>query len=91
MRGLPHYQLPGLAECLEANLRTASLTNPDVRAVGIALNTAKLTPEAAARLCAETADAFGLPCVDPVRMGVEPIIDWMLTCEPSAPAATASR
>jgi len=91
MRGLPHYQLPGLAECLEANLRTARLTNPDVRAVGIALNTAKLTPEAAARLCAETADAFGLPCVDPVRMGVEPIIDWMLTCEPSAPAATASR
>ncbi|BBE33966.1 N-acetyltransferase DgcN [Sphingosinicella microcystinivorans] len=81
MRGLPHYQLPRLADCLEANLRTARLTNPDVKAVGIALNTSKMMPEAAAQLCAETSDAFGLPCVDPVTMGVEPIIERILTCE----------
>lgn len=81
MRGLPHYQLPSLSECLEANLRTARLTNPNVKAVGIALNTSKMTPEAAAKLCAETSDAFGLPCGDPVTMGVEPIIDRILTCE----------
>ena len=90
MRGLPHYQLPGLAECLEANIRVAQLTNPGVRVVGIALNTSKMTPEAAAELCAATSEAFGLPCVDPVTMGVEPIIDWILECEPSVPAATAS-
>lgn len=92
MRGLPHYQLPGLAECLEANLRVARLTNPDVRPVGIALNTSKMVPDVARKLCAETSETFGLPCVDPVATGVEPIIDWMLKCfEPSTSAATASR
>ncbi len=91
MRGLPHYQLPSLEECLEANLRTARLTNPDVKPVGIALNTSKMAPDAAAQLCAELSAKFGLPCVDPVTMGVEPIIDRILECEHSAPAATASR
>lgn len=92
MRGLPHYQLPDLAECLEANIRVARLTNPNVRAVGITLNTSKMSPEAARDLCDRTSDAFGLPCVDPVTMGVDPIIDWTLKCfEPSQSAATASR
>ena len=92
MRGLPHYQLPTLAETIDANLRTARLTNPDVRAVGIALNTSKLDRTAAERLCAETADTFGLPCTDPFAMGVVPIIDWMQQCfDLSAPATILSR
>lgn len=92
MRGLPHYRMPGLAETLEANLRTARLTNPAVLAVGIALNTSKLDRTEAARLCAETADALGLPCTDPFAMGVDPILDWMQQCfDLSAPATTLSR
>lgn len=92
MRGLPHYQLPTLAETIDANLRTARLTNPDVRAVGIALNTSKLDRAEAERLCAETADTFGLPCTDPFAMGVAPIIDWMQQCfDLSAPATIHSR
>ena len=78
MRGLPHYNLPGIAECLEANLRVARLTNPDVRAVGIALNTSSLSRGEAQALCARTADTFGLPCTDPYAMGVEPILDELL-------------
>ncbi|HEV2541299.1 MAG TPA: N-acetyltransferase DgcN [Methylobacterium sp.] len=92
MRGLPHYPMPGLAETLEANLRVARLTSPEVRAVGVALNTSKLPRAEAERLCAETSDALGLPCTDPFAMGVEPIIDWMIQCfEPSPRAATVSR
>src|SRR3546814_7655596 len=56
MRGLPHYPMPGLRETLDANLQVARLTNPDVRAVGVALNTSKLPAAEAERLCAETAD-----------------------------------
>lgn len=78
MRGLPHYKPPGLGECLEANLRTARLTNPDVRAVGIALNTSALPEAEAIALCARTAEQFGLPCSDPYRMGVEAIVDRLL-------------
>lgn len=80
MRGLPHYALPDLATCLAANLSVARLTSPDVQAVGIALNTAKLDEDAARALCAETGAALGLPCTDPYRFGADPIIDWMQTC-----------
>lgn len=78
MRGLPHYGLPALEECLEANLRVARLTNPQVRAVGIALNTSAMEPEAARRLCAETETRMGLPCSDPYAMGVEGMLDQLL-------------
>ncbi|WP_068094719.1 N-acetyltransferase DgcN [Novosphingobium rosa] len=78
MRGLPHYGLPALEECLEANLRTARLTNPQVRAVGIALNTSAMEPEAARRLCAQTETRMGLPCCDPYAMGVEGMLDQLL-------------
>jgi len=92
MRGLPHYPMPGLAETLELNLRLARLTNADVRAVGVALNTSKLPRAEAERLCAQTSDALGLPCTDPFALGVDPIIDWIEQCfAPSAPAANPSR
>ncbi|MDG2515735.1 N-acetyltransferase DgcN [Sphingobium yanoikuyae] len=78
MRGLPHYKPPGLSDCLEANLRTARLTNPNVRVVGIALNTSALEEAEALALCARIGDEFGLPCSDPYRMGVEAILDRLL-------------
>lgn len=81
MRGLPHYQVPGLAECLEANLKTASLTSPDTRVVGIALNTSRLPRDEAEALCARISDEFGLPCTDPYAMGVEAILDRLLETE----------
>jgi uncharacterized NAD-dependent epimerase/dehydratase family protein len=75
MRGLPHYKLPGLAECIELNLATARLTNPRVTCVGISMNTSALDAEAADSVLKQTEDAFGLPAVDPVRGGVGPIVD----------------
>ncbi len=75
MRGLPDYSPPGLAECLAANLGVARLTNPQVRAIGIALNTAALPAAEAQALCAQTEAELDLPCTDPYRFGVETIID----------------
>jgi uncharacterized NAD-dependent epimerase/dehydratase family protein len=80
MRGLPHYALPNLNVCLQANLQAARLTQPDVVAVGISLNTSKLSREAAMAACAAAEDALGLPCQDPVTMGVERIADHLLAC-----------
>ncbi|PAX06800.1 N-acetyltransferase DgcN [Sphingomonas lenta] len=91
MRGLPHYPLPDLAECLAMNLQVARLTSPDVRAVGVALNTSKMDEVAARRLCDETADRLALPCTDPFRFGADPIADWTLRCfAPSSPKPTVS-
>ena len=79
MRGLPHYPQPDLQACLQANLAAARLTNPEVRFVGIALNTVALDDAAAQAACAELEARFGLPCQDPVRMGCERIIDRLIS------------
>ncbi len=75
MRGLPHYRLPSLKDCIEANLQAARLTNPAAACVGISLNTGALLPAEGERLIAETADALGLPVVDPLVTGVGAIVD----------------
>ena len=91
MRGLPGRALPGLAETLEMNLAVARLTSPAVRAVGICLNTSSLDAPETKRLCDATEDLLGLPCTDPVKSGVEAIIDE-LTCNASlTPVTTATR
>lgn len=89
MRGLPHYPLPGLAETLEANLRVARLTNTDVRAVGIALNTSAMPEDEARALCVETEAEYGLPTTDPYRFGVETILDRLLATGTGSPVETA--
>jgi uncharacterized NAD-dependent epimerase/dehydratase family protein len=78
MRGLPGRALPELAACLDANLSAAKLTNPDVEAVGVALNTSRLGAQDAQRACREVCDALGLPCQDPIRDGVRLIVDRLI-------------
>jgi D-glutamate N-acetyltransferase len=75
MRGLPGYPLPSLHDCIEANLQAGRLTSPNVTCVGIAINTSALDASAADSILKQTADSFGLPCVDPVRTGVAAIAD----------------
>ncbi|MGO3127055.1 MAG: N-acetyltransferase DgcN [Luteimonas sp.] len=82
MRGLGHYRVPDLRVTLEANLAAARLTNPDAIAVGIALNTARLSEADAHRACREAEDLLDLPAEDPVRNGVSRIVDNVLTCFP---------
>ena len=83
MRGLKHYPVPDLRTTLDANLAAARLTNPDVVAVGVALNTSKLSAEEATRVCREAEDLLGLPAQDPVREGVDRIVDRLVACFPA--------
>ncbi|MEO8777645.1 MAG: N-acetyltransferase DgcN [Rhodanobacter sp.] len=80
MRALPDCPLPELKRCLEANLTAARLTNPAVKAVGVALNTSGLAPTEAAGACRQISDLLDLPCQDPVTMGVDAIVDNLLAC-----------
>ncbi|MCS6780546.1 MAG: DUF1611 domain-containing protein [Geminicoccaceae bacterium] len=75
MRGLPHQKLPGLRECLEANLAAARLTNPAVRAVGVAIDTHRLDPAERSAYLRQVEDELGLPTVDPIATGVGRIVD----------------
>lgn len=91
MRGIPGRPLPDLPECLERNLEAARLTSPEVRAVGICLNTSAMDAETARRLCAVIETQMGLPCTDPYRFGVDSILDLLLCPEPSTLSTIASR
>jgi uncharacterized NAD-dependent epimerase/dehydratase family protein len=80
MRGLPGRAVPSIEACIEANLVAGRLTSPNVAAVGIALNTSRMEREEARRVCTEIEDRLGLPCQDPIAMGVERITDRLLQC-----------
>ncbi len=79
LHGVPGYRVPDLQDCIDLNLSMARLTNPDVRCVGIAVNSSRLPDGEAGVAMQAIAAATGLPCVDPVRTGVEPIVDCLLT------------
>ncbi|MBI1386254.1 MAG: DUF1611 domain-containing protein [Rhizobiales bacterium] len=75
MRGLPHYQLPDLATCIQRNEEAARLTNPGVRTVGLSINTSHIEKAAARDYLARLEDSFQLPAVDPIATGVGPLVD----------------
>jgi len=77
LRGLPHYPLPDLSECMDLNLRCARLVNPGCRFVGIAVNTSGLAAAEGEAYLASLEQEFGLPAVDPVRGGVGAIVDQL--------------
>lgn len=71
--GWPKYNLPSVQECVDLNLRMARRTNPGVRCVGVTVNTSGLPGERRAAYLAELAERVGVPCVDPVIDGCDPI------------------
>jgi uncharacterized NAD-dependent epimerase/dehydratase family protein len=75
MRGLPHYPLPDLQVCIDANLAAGRLTNPAVTCVGASINTAGLSEAAAHDYLRALEDRLGMPAVDPYRTGVGAIVD----------------
>ncbi len=74
MRGVEH-PLPTIGQVIERVIENGSLTNPDIRCVGIAVNTAALDDAAATATLEQTAAEYGLPAVDPMRGGAGPIVD----------------
>jgi len=77
MRGLPGRPVPGLAECLAANMEAARVTSPGVVAVGVSLNTSSLGAHEALAACRAIEDQLGLPCQDPVAVGIDRIADQL--------------
>lgn len=74
MRGVEH-PLPTIQQVIDLTIANGKLTNPEIQCVGIAINTEHLDEQAALKLLAETGKAHGLPCADPIRTGVGPLVD----------------
>ncbi len=77
MRGLPHFPLPDLKDCMALNLKAAQLVNPAVKFVGAAINTSGLSAAEGDAYLAKVEAEIGLPTVDPVRTGVGRIVDQL--------------
>ncbi len=73
MRGVSH-PLPSIQQVIDRTILEGQLTNPKIACIGIAINTEHLSDEVARTYLKETGEAHGLPCVDPIRTGVEPIV-----------------
>lgn len=75
MRGMPDYPLVSLGKAMDMNVRAARLTNPEARFVGVSVNTSMLSEDDSRAVLERYASETGLPCVDPVRTGVGPIVE----------------
>ncbi|WP_448547248.1 N-acetyltransferase DgcN [Thalassotalea fusca] len=78
MRGLPHTELPSVAQTIQMNLAAAKLTNPNVKVVGISVNTSSVSTEEGRLYCNKLAKEFNVPCVDPVRDGSHEIVKYLV-------------
>ncbi|WP_108663269.1 N-acetyltransferase DgcN [Acuticoccus kandeliae] len=75
MRGVK-TPLPSIGDVIEMTVALGKLTNPAIRPVGIAINTAAFENGDEARAILDKAAAdYNLPATDPVRFGVGPIVD----------------
>jgi uncharacterized NAD-dependent epimerase/dehydratase family protein len=78
MRGVPHT-LPSIREVIYMTIACGRVTNPDIRCVGIAVNTRALEETIARALLDQTATDYDLPATDPVRFGAEPLVDRLVS------------
>lgn len=74
MRGVEH-PLPTIGQVIDLTIANGKLTNPNIQCVGIAINTEHLDEAAAHAVLKATSAEYGLPCVDPIRTGVAPLVE----------------
>lgn len=83
MRGVKH-PLPTIRQVIDLTVQLGSLTNPAIRPVGIAVNTQALAEGEARALLDKLASEHGLPATDPVRFGVDGLVDRIVADFPEA-------
>ncbi len=90
MRGVSH-PLPSVAEVIALTVQCGRLTNPAIRPVGIAVNTQAVGEAEARAYLTDLARQHGLPATDPIRFGVEGIVDRLEAEFPRETAASTQR
>ena len=75
MRGTPTVPMPDLQAVIDANISSGRLTNPNIRCIGVSVNTSALSDGEADKLLQELEPKLGLPCVDAFRYGAARLVD----------------
>lgn len=69
------YPTPEIHTAIEKYLSEGRLTNPDIRCIGVCINTSSLPASQREAYLREVEADIGLPCVDPLIDGVGTIVD----------------
>ena len=75
MRGVD-TKLPTIGDVIKKTIELGSLTNPNIKCAGIALNTSSLKEET--NLKKELSEKYSLPCLDPLQDYLSPFINSIL-------------
>jgi uncharacterized NAD-dependent epimerase/dehydratase family protein len=67
--GHAEFPLPSIEQVIELTIALGRLTNPDIRCVGVSLNTASLDAAGAERELDRVGQRLSLPVADPMRGG----------------------
>lgn len=70
--------MPTLRQVVDMTLLHGALTNPSIKLAGFSVNTSKIDEGAARHLLAEIEQEFDVPATDPMRFGVERIVDRLV-------------
>ncbi|MEX0297513.1 MAG: DUF1611 domain-containing protein [Kordiimonas sp.] len=73
----PEANMPTVAECIELNLSCARLTNPQVRCLGVSVNTSAMRKGLREAYLSDLSAELGIPCVDPLVEGCGAIYEQM--------------
>ncbi|QCI63051.1 N-acetyltransferase DgcN [Phreatobacter stygius] len=74
MRGVD-TPIPSIGEVIDLTIALGKLTNPAITCVGLSVNTEHLGEDAAFSVLDRLSREYELPATDPVRFGVEPLVD----------------
>ena len=74
MRGVA-TPLPSIQQVIDLVTLQGRLTNPDIRCIGLCINTSALSEEDAKDYLAKLEAEYGMPAVDPIRTGAGSIVD----------------
>ncbi len=78
IEAFPDFPLPSIAELIAQTVSNGRLTNPDIRCVGVSINTSGLTTGERDIYLSRLAAEIGLPCIDPVATSVAPLVDHIV-------------
>ncbi len=74
LSGFPGHKTGGIAEIIDLTTRLCRHLSPDIRCVGLSINTSKLAEGAAKGMLRELSEEHQIPACDPVRFGVSEIV-----------------
>lgn len=78
IEGWPSFELPSIEAVIERTIAIGSQVNPNIKCVGIAVNTSTIPTDERQAYLDDLTKRTGLPSVDPLVNGTKPIIDYML-------------